>query len=172
MKHSLLCSDPQLIQSNALIYHKGLPVLEMKPMVLIVLLLAVVACDQAGKQAQDKTTTTLTASAEVMEKDRPANLTLHGQQREQPADTASQPVNKTEPEANLAEVVAKYRNEIMSIPTVAGIGVGYCQSNSAEKCILVYTTTNRWPPALPRKLDGYSVEMKTIRGGFYPLQTE
>jgi hypothetical protein len=72
-------------------------------------------------------------------------------------------------ERKVEDVVRTHSDDIMKIPGVIGVGVGLSRSGSRKKCIVVYARSPGWPDALPRELDGYSVEIVVRRGGFRAL---
>jgi hypothetical protein len=70
---------------------------------------------------------------------------------------------------SLEDVIRSHRNRIMQIAGVIGIAGGLSQSASGQKCVLVYSTSEDWPDALPHEIDGFSVELVVRRRGFRAL---
>ncbi len=70
---------------------------------------------------------------------------------------------------SLKEVLEKHRDSIMQISGVIGVGIGLSQTDPAKRCIVVYTTTGQWPPALPRQIEGHDVEIVKKKKGFHAL---
>jgi hypothetical protein len=71
--------------------------------------------------------------------------------------------------ASLREVLEKHRDSIMQIPGVIGVGIGLSQTDRTKRCIVVYTTTDQRPPALPREIEGYELEIVRKKKGFHAL---
>ena len=66
------------------------------------------------------------------------------------------------------EIIAQHREAIMKMPGVVGLAVGQCRSHAADVCVLVYVKSDKWPENLPRRLDGYDVELVETGGEFRP----
>ena len=67
---------------------------------------------------------------------------------------------------DVAEVIARHRGSIIGLPDVIGVAVGKSKEAADELCIRVYSTSGKWPEALPRQLDGYRVELVKKSRGF------
>ena len=70
---------------------------------------------------------------------------------------------------SLEEIIRSHRNRIMKISGVIGIAGGLSQSGSGQKCVLVYSTSEDWPDALPHEIDGFLVELVVRKKGFRAL---
>jgi hypothetical protein len=72
-------------------------------------------------------------------------------------------------ELKIEDVIRNHSDDIMKIADVIGVGAGLSRSGSGKKCIIVYARSPDWPDALPRELDGYSVEIVVRTSGFRAL---
>ena len=70
------------------------------------------------------------------------------------------------PEQTIEEVLAAHTEEWMSIPGVAGIGIGLCEN---DPCIRVFLSrpSSEAEDAIPALVDGYPVELE-VTGEFRP----
>ena len=65
---------------------------------------------------------------------------------------------------SLKQVIERHRARVMQLPGVVGMAVGLCKASPRKRCIQVYVTGGNWPEGLPRRLDGYSVELVRTSG--------
>lgn len=88
----------------------------------------------------------------------------------QTLDVEEQSPSPAGTETGLSDLIDQYRQQIMNIPGVVGMGIGKCAQSPDKMCVLVYAKTDEWPSELPRRLDGYEVELKKTGGDFRPLR--
>jgi hypothetical protein len=100
-----------------------------------------------------------------------ATLTHGGQGFEEPAnggEEADLPV--TTPPAPggrhpIDDVLERNRPQLLAIPGVAGIGHG--QAADGMDAVIVWVTDAAAAERVPREIDGYSVIVNTVPGGFH-----
>lgn len=71
-------------------------------------------------------------------------------------------------EPTLKDVVERYRLQLMQVAAVVGVAAGVSKTDPQKHCIQVFVTMNEWPDGVPRKLDGYDVELVKA-SSFRPL---
>ena len=71
--------------------------------------------------------------------------------------------------SSLQAVVERCRHNFMKMPGVVGVGAGISPTQAGERRVLVYSTMGEWPPALPKQVEGYVVEIVKKSKGFRAL---
>jgi hypothetical protein len=60
---------------------------------------------------------------------------------------------------SLKETMDRHRKRWMQLAGVTGVAVGLSKSDSSQRCIQVYVTTDEWPEGLERVIEGHPVEI-------------